>query len=94
MLTAPHILLAAVLLTGRAVFILARPIRRCSWCRGTLRAKRHRWWGKVSGCRRCRARGRHARLGAAMVHGFFWTVAGDRIRSRLKDRIARVKESR
>jgi hypothetical protein len=92
MLTIAHILLAAAAFTGWALFVLVSPHRRCTWCKGTKRSRRHRWFGRMGKCPRCR-NGRHHRLGAGYVHAFFWLVLGDQLRERRKERLsAKAKE--
>ncbi len=53
---------------GRVLLLLVSPTRNCTWCKGTLRAQKHRYWGRAAGCPRCRVTGRHYRLGAVTVH--------------------------
>ena len=68
MLTLNHVLLAIAAGAGRVLFLLRFPVRKCSWCKGTRRAKKHRYWGRVGACRRCQVTGKHYRLGATTVH--------------------------
>lgn len=70
-------LLALLLVAGWFVLALVKAHRRCSWCGGTRRAPRWRWWGPVGPCRKCRATGEHPRWGAGLAHRVAWSVAGE-----------------
>jgi hypothetical protein len=94
MLTVAHVLVGLAAFAAWVLFVLVRPHRRCTWCKGTRRSQRHRWWGKTGACRKCKARGRHKRIGAVTVHRFVWSVAGDRLMQRRAQRPARSNEER
>lgn len=63
-----HVLELIAVGAVRALVLVLSPIRRCSWCKGTLRARKHRYWGPVTGCRKCKGYRKHYRFGAATVH--------------------------
>ena len=68
MVTLNHVLLLLAAGAGRVLLLLVSPVRKCSWCKNTRRAKKHRYWGRVGGCRKCKVTGKHYRLGATTVH--------------------------
>lgn len=47
---------------------LFSPMRRCTWCKGTRRSRKRRWWGRAVACRHCSTTGRQFRLAAPLVH--------------------------
>lgn len=78
MLTANHLLIVLALTVAWVVVLLVSPVRRkCSWCKGTRRARKHRWWGRAVACPKCKARGKHARFGAALVHRWKKSIAAE-----------------
>ena len=56
MITIHALLIGLLLLAARAVYVWARPRRRCLWCRG----ERRRCW-------RCKGDGETWRLGARLI---------------------------
>ena len=87
MVTVEHILIGAGLFCVWALFVFVSPVRKkCSWCKGTKRAKRHRYYGRVGVCRKCRGLGKHERLGASLVHRWFWMLVSDWVRDRIRKR--------
>lgn len=65
--------------------VLISPMRTCTRCKGTLRAKRHGTWGRVTACSKCKGYGEHYRLGASLVHRWRAYVR-EEIRERRQER--------
>lgn len=75
-----HLIMAAWvagLLLAYVALVFISPTQRCRCEPGKERLR----------CRRCKGAGRHYRPGAVMVHRFYWSVAGDRLRERRRDEI-------
>lgn len=71
------ILLALALVALYVLLVLVSPVQRCSWCRGTLRVKKHRLWGRVGKCPKCKGERKHARFGAPLIHRLRQAVLAD-----------------
>ena len=67
-------LLIVAVLTGYSLFLLVSPQGRCWRC-----------WGKRR-CKRCKGTGKRRRLAAVAVHRFLWSVIGDRLAERHRER--------
>lgn len=79
-------LLIVAVLTGYSLFLLASPQGRCWRCWGKRRCKRWIWFGRLVRCRRCKGTGKRRRLAAVAVHRFLWSVIGDRLAGRHRER--------
>lgn len=82
-------LLAAAVLAAYGGVCLVKPYRRCGRCRGSPRRSRRYLgaWGPMGKCRRCRGQMRHQRLGARVVHRYFWLAVGEPLRERRRKRL-------
>ena len=78
-----HILTAAAILTGYALFVLVRPLGKCRKCHGTRVTRRGR---QARGCPRCKATGRRRRPGATLIHRLAWSVVLGPIMRRRRER--------
>lgn len=78
------LLLAGV---GYAVSLYVWPLRPCPRCKGE-RVNRGSTGRRFGLCKRCAGTGRTRRLGATAVHRFYWSVVGERLRTRRHDRTA------
>ena len=77
-------LLAVFALLGYGVLCLVSPTPKCPPVQVTKRkGKRPR----TRQCPKCKGKGFRQRPGARLVHRLFWSVAGDRLRDHLKDRV-------
>ncbi len=72
------LLILAVLVLARCLFVLRYPIRKCSCKPGLTRAR----------CPRCRAFGFRYRRGATAIHRFAWSVLLRRLMERRREAVA------
>jgi len=72
-----HILLVLGLPAAWALFLAISPTRRCRRC-GGKRIVRTRWRQRIITCPKCKATGRHYRLGAVAVHRFISAARAER----------------
>ena len=73
-MTIVHLILGGLVVTAVwLVLVTASPTRSCVRCKGQ-RVCRNRLTGRLGGCPRCKATGRHYRLGATLVHRARWAL--------------------
>jgi hypothetical protein len=88
-----HLILGGLLaLVGWLLLVLAAPTRRCARCKGE-RVARSWLTGRMGGCKRCRATGRHFRRGAVLVHRVKWRIVAE-LRQLAAERAERRQEAR
>ena len=72
------------ILTGYGLFVLVRPTALCPRV-VTVQRKGKR--PKTTVCPKCKGLGFRYRPGAILVHRFAWSLAGERMKEHLKDRL-------
>jgi hypothetical protein len=80
-MTAALLLIAALLAYG--LFVLASPVVTCPRRRVIKRKGRR---SRSVRCRRCKGKGLRYRRGARLVHALYWSVAGDAVKARFRER--------
>ena len=80
------ILITFAALAVYCVSLLKYPLRPCLKCKGagTNKGSNRKRWGV---CSRCGGSRQVRRLGATAVHRFWWSVRGESMRQRRKERL-------
>jgi hypothetical protein len=79
------ILLALIALAGYAVSLYLWPFRPCPRCHGE-RVNRGSTGRRFGLCTRCAGTGRTRRIGATAIHRAYWSITGDQLRERRREK--------
>lgn len=82
------ILIAAGLIAGWALSLLAHPIGNCPRCTGR-RVHRQLLTNRIVACRVCDGTGLWRRIGATFVHRTYWSIRDD---TRRRDHLTAIEE--
>ena len=80
-------LIALAVLMAYGLVCYASPHHRCPKCKGKRVVFKGGRRSRPKTCPKCKGRGETQRAGARLVHRVFWSMAGDSLRERRKERL-------